>query len=120
MKTADKKLALALVFAMAACFAAQPQTRFSPATPGAASVGSTSATHGGGAYVSGGERGSVVQVVRDAEVQTELNLSQEQRQQVNDILVRVQAMEAGLFEDFRRHQQAHLDAARTRREQHMQ
>src|ERR1051325_6927713 len=114
MKTADQKLLLGLVFAMAACFPALPQTRVAPATPGAASGGSASATHGGAGYFSGGERGSVVQVVRDAEVQAELNLSQEQRQQITDILVRVQAMEAELFDEFRRNQQAHIDAGRTR------
>ena len=122
MKTADKNMVLALVFATAACFLAkaQPQTRFAPTTPGAASGGSNGTTRSGGSYVSGGELGSVVQVVRDAEVQAELNLSDEQRQQVTDILARVQAMQGELFEDFRRQRQAHLEDARARSEQRME
>src|SRR5688572_22281388 len=103
MKTANKKSVLVLAFLIAACFTAQPQTPVTPATPVAGSGGISRVTHGGGGYVSGGERGSIVQVIRDAGVQAALNLSQEQRQQVTDSLRRVQATEQELFEDFRRH-----------------
>jgi hypothetical protein len=95
MNKAHKQIVLALVLGMVACPLAngQRQTRFSPPTARAASGGSNS----GGGYISGGERGSVVQVIRDAEVQAELNLNNEQQQQVSLILQRVKATEDELF-----------------------
>src|SRR6266536_1508902 len=122
MKTEDKKMVLALVFVTAAFFPAslQSQTQFSPAATSPASGGSTSTTHGGRGYISGGERGSVVQVVRDAEVQADLDLNPEQRQQVSEILLRVQAKERELFDDSRRQLQARLEDARARSRQRME
>ena len=112
MKNADKKMVLAMSFATAAWFLAnaQPQPRLSQGADGGVTK---SSSHRGG-YVSGSERGSVVQVVRDADVRAELNLSREQEQHIGDILGRVQAMEQELFVDSRRHQQAQIEAARAR------
>ena len=120
MKNTDKGIVLVMGFATAACFLAnaQVQTRLSPAAPGTDRQVSKSSSYRGSGYVSGGERGSVVQVVRDADVRAELNLRSEQQQQIGDILGRVQAMEQELFEAFRNHQQAQIDAARARSGQH--
>src|ERR1043165_9744311 len=83
-------------------------------TPPPAGQSTRRTDYGSGGYVSGGERGSVVQVVRDADVQAELSLSPEQRQHVSDILQRVKALENELFEDSRQHHQAQADSRRGR------
>src|ERR1041385_2715281 len=112
MKMTDQKRVLAIVAAMAACHLAnaQPQTLPSPSTSGS----SISKESGWSAYSSGGERGGVVQVISDADVQAELNLNNEQQQHVGDILRRVRSVEDELFEDFRRSRQEALDSSRAR------
>jgi len=120
MKKSDEKMILALVFATVASFQANAQPRLSQATTGTGGVSTNVSTRSGGSYVSGGERGSVVQVVRDVGVQAELNLSGEQLQRISDILGRVQAMESELFEDFRRHQTSQRDGSRARSEQRLE
>jgi hypothetical protein len=64
------------------------------------------------AYSSGGERGSLVHVISDPDAQAELKLDNEQQQRVGEILHRVKATEAELFEDLRRSQQEQSDGRR--------
>ena len=97
MKTMDRKARVALVIGALGCLMAnaQPQPQHLPVMRGNAGGG---AGGGGGGYASGGERGSVVQVIASPAVQAELNLRNEQQSQVSNILSQVKAKEEELFE----------------------
>ena len=121
MKKTNQKIVLAIVIAVAACLFAngQPQPQSPPGTPGANTGSVAGGGHGGGGggggYGTGGERGSVIQVISDAAVQTELNLSAEQQEQVSSILRRVKAIEDEFFEgvDRARHERINRLSARS-------
>lgn len=99
MNTTDRKAMVALVIGILACLMAnaQPQPQHLPVMRGNAGGG---AGGGGGGYASGGERGSVVQVIASPAVQAELNLNNEQQLQVSNILSQVKATEEELFKEF--------------------
>jgi hypothetical protein len=61
----------------------------------------------------------VIQVISDGEVQTELNLSSEQQQQVGAVLRRVKAMEDELFAEFRSYQEQRVGSELARQEQRL-
>src|SRR6266498_705479 len=107
MRMPSQSSALALVGAMTVCQPAngQAQAQSAPSTSGL----STTKESGWSGYSSGGERGGVVQVISDADVQAELNLNNDQQQRVGDILRQVKSIEDGFFEDFRRAHQEGSD-----------
>jgi hypothetical protein len=92
---------VAIVIGVLGCLMAnaQPQPQPVRGMHGNA-VGGSSSGGGGGGYTAGGERGSVVQVVRSQEVQAELGLSEKQHLQVSNVLCQVNAKEDELFRDF--------------------
>jgi hypothetical protein len=93
---------------------AQPQSQHLPVMRGNAGGG---AGGGGGGYASGGERGSVVQVIASPAVQAELNLNNEQQLQVSNILSQVKATEEELYEEFDRTMLARHEAMLSRSEE---
>src|SRR5256885_8881203 len=115
MKQTNQKIMHGLVVGVMACSLAHGQSRAQ--SPSRLSVATNAGASESGGYSTGGERGGVVQVISDAEVQSELNLSSEQQPQVNDVLRGVKAMENELFEDFRRSRQEWSDNERAGRDQ---
>ena len=93
---------------------AQPQPQLIRGMRGNAGGGSGG---GGGGYTSGGERGSVVQVIASPEVRAELNLNDEQQLQASNILRQVKAKEDELFKDFRRSMLERYDARHSRNDE---
>ena len=101
MKTTEWRAMVAIVLGVLGCLMAnaQPQPQPVRGRHGNA-VGGSSSGGGGGGYAAGGERGSVVQVIRSQEVQAELGLSEKQQLQVSNVLCQVNAKEDELFRDF--------------------
>ena len=97
----DRKAIVTLVIGVFACLMAHAQTQ-PQILPGMRVNAGGSSGVGGGGYVSGGERGSVVQVIANPEVQAELNLNSEQQSRVSNILSQVKAKEGELHEEFDR------------------
>ena len=98
MKTTEWRAVVATVIGVFGCLLAnaQPQSPIIRGTHGNSGGGSS----GGGGYTTGGERGSVVQLIRSQEVQAELGLSEKQHLQVSNVLRQVNAKEEELFRDF--------------------
>jgi hypothetical protein len=112
MKTTDRKARVAIVIGVLGCLMAnaQPQPQMIPRMRGNSSA---SGGGGGGGYTSGGERGSVVQVIASPEVRAELNLNDAQQSQVSNILSQVKAKEDELWKDVRRSMLERFDAMRS-------
>jgi hypothetical protein len=92
---------VAIVLGVLACLLANAQSQPQPISGVRGNaVGGSSSGGGGGSYTAGGERGSVVQVIRSQEVQAELGLSEKQHLQVSNVLCQVNAKEDELFRDF--------------------
>ena len=101
MKTTEWRAIVAIVLGVLACLLANAQSQPQPISGVRGNaVGGSSSGGGGGGYTAGGERGSVVQVIRSQEVQAELGLSEKQHLQVSNVLCQVNAKEVELFRDF--------------------
>jgi hypothetical protein len=111
MKKTNQKTIFSVAFGMAACLLANGQQQL-PASSGRSGSGG-----GGGGYSSGGERGSVVQVISNPEVLAELSLSGDQQQKVANVLDRVRAIEDELFADLRRASQGRIEGTQARNDQ---
>ena len=104
MKPLNPRIAFTIVAGLASFLLAngQSQTSVSSRPPGGSAGGSSGSGGGGGGYSSGGERGSVVRVIRDPAVQQEVGVSSEQKQRIDTILQRVQVLENELFQSLDR------------------
>src|SRR5438552_12993342 len=115
MNKTNRTILLVLIAGITACHQANGQTQTQ--SPPANIRSHTGKDAGWTGYSTGGERGGVVQVISDAEVQAELKLNNEQQKLVGDILRHVKAMEDELFEDFRRSHLNQSDRLRALREE---